>query len=137
MCHGQVAPHKPDPSVFSPTCLVAFAREPARIQHLLFILLVYHAALAQVGGELGRVQGAGQLVPCALDLLPDGIFFLLLLREAAGLERGILQGWRDKRRESLSGGGARGERYGGMSQGMILQMIQSCAQDSGTSEVIL
>ena len=40
-------------------------------------------------------------MPCALYLLPEGIFFLFLLREAAGLERGILQGWEDKRKEKI------------------------------------
>lgn len=72
-------PSQTRPIVSSPTCLVALARESAGVQHLLLILLVYDTALAQVRGELGWVQGAGQLVSCTLDLFPDGIFFLLLL----------------------------------------------------------
>lgn len=72
-------PSQTRPIVSSHTCLVALAREAAGVEHLLLILLVYDTALAQVRGELGWVQGAGQLVSGALNLLPDGIFFLFLL----------------------------------------------------------
>lgn len=62
--------------LLSPTCTVALAWEPARAQHLFFILLIYYTALAQVWGQFGWVQGAGQLVPHTLNLLPQSLFLL-------------------------------------------------------------
>lgn len=60
-----------------PTCTVDLGWEHGCVEHLVFILLVDDFALAQVGGELSRVDVAAQHVPVAFHILPQGVLFIL------------------------------------------------------------
>lgn len=67
------------------TGAVDAAREAVGAQHLLLVLLVDDPALAQIRRELGRVEGARQPVPDALDPLPQRVLLGLGPRAGPGL----------------------------------------------------
>lgn len=59
------------------TSLADAQRVLSGVEHLVFILLVDDLALAQIRGELGRVEDAGELVPHALHAIPELLTALL------------------------------------------------------------
>jgi hypothetical protein len=67
------------------TGTVSAARETVGAEHLLLVLFVQDAALAQIRRELGRIQGARQSVPDALDPLPQRVLFGLRPRTRPSL----------------------------------------------------
>lgn len=81
---GKAGPTRSGPTPRPPrlTGAVYTAREAVGAQHLLLVLLVDDPALAQIRRELGRVEGARQPVPDALDPLPQRV--LLRLGPGAG-----------------------------------------------------
>lgn len=57
--------------VVPPTCAVCFGDEQHGVEDLVLVLFVQDFALAEVGGELRRGDGAAQLVAFALHVLPQ------------------------------------------------------------------